>query len=175
MSESTERTNTWRPATEPAIKTFGPQRVIGIPYRGKNEQGEIPTLWEKDFLPRMQELGCTGTEGVAFGICRCIPGKTDGSFEYIAGCSVTATTPVPSGMIEIQIPQGQYMILPVPTLSQIGNAWCYSHEWFDKHPEWDAYCGPNGCDCVTHPGFELYPPEFNGDGPLFLYFPLRSK
>ena len=175
MSESMEQRNMWWPATEPVIAAYGPQRIIGMSYVGKNEHGEIPELWGKTFIPRMQELGCDGDPGIAVGICRCVPGKTDGTFEYIAGCTVSATTVIPTGMIEVTIPQEQYLIIPVPTLSQIGDAWNYTRNWFGEHPEWDAYCGPDGCDCVKHPSFELYPPEFNGEGPLFLYMPLKSK
>ena len=60
---------------------FGPFVAFGFNYIGKNEEGEIPQLWTEKLLPRM------ATGGPCFGVCRCVPGMMDGTFEYIAGVS----------------------------------------------------------------------------------------
>ena len=175
MTDQWDNTAKWNPPVEPIMAEFGPQRVIGMAYVGKNEQGEIPALWEKTFMPRWNELGCTNGPGGTFGICRCVPGVTDGSFEYIAACGVDETQSVPEGMIELRLAQSQYLVITVPELAQIGAAWAYPVTWLSDHPEWEPYCGPNGCQCPTHPGFELYPSDFGKNGQLFLYIPLFPR
>ena len=166
--------NDWQAATEPVVEEFGPCRAIGLNHLGKNEQGEIPALWDSQFIPRMGEIATPGPGAVALGLCRCRPGVTDGSFEYIAALQAADDAQVPEGMLEVTIPRCRYVVVPVRNLSEIHQAWDYSHRLFADHPEWVGYCGPQGCDCATHPCFELYPPDFCGDGPLYLYFPIHG-
>lgn len=165
--------SSWQPVSEPTIVSFGSYRVIGTQYVGKNENNEIPAMWDKVFLPRMKEIKIPDGVHFCFGICRCIPGATDGSFEYIAAVPVTQDAPVPDGMVDASIPFGEYLAIPVRDLSEIHQAWCHSGDWFSDHPEWTGYCNEEGCDCAQHPGFEFYPPEFDGNGPLYIYIPIQ--
>ncbi|MGE5532587.1 MAG: GyrI-like domain-containing protein, partial [Bacteroidota bacterium] len=169
--------------SEPHIVQYGPSRVIGLFYRGKNENREVPGLWdgENGFLSRMGEV--VQPEGAyyldsgrhpAYGLCRCIPGATDGTFEYIAAVPAAADAPIPEGMIEALIPAGTYLVFPVAGLDKLPEVWNASHEWMGAHPEWKSYCtGPEDCDCANHPNFELYPPEFGVDEKLFIYLPVK--
>lgn len=168
-------TNTEHQANEPSLTEFGPYRIIGMNYIGKNENKEIPEFWEHRFLPRMDEVVKPTQNRFAFGVCRCIPGATDGSFEYIAAAETTLDAALPKGMLELTISKCQYAIFAVASLEQLGKAWGDAQAWFGTHPEWENHCGPTGCNCATHPSFELYPPEFDGNGPLYLYFPVRRK
>ena len=108
---------------EPKIIEFGPYRAVGINYIGKNENGEIPKLWDSEtgFLSRVAEL--TPVEGIFFGICRCVPGMTDGTFEYIAGAPIADDAPVPDGMVEAKIAGGTYAAFEVPSLDDLMKAW----------------------------------------------------
>lgn len=152
---------------------FGPYRVIGCRCAGKNENGEFSLLWG-DFLQRMPEV--VKPEGADFsvGLCRCLPGVSDGSFEYIAAVPATADAPVPAGMVEVQVAAATYVVFPIASLADIMRGWEQVGPWLESHPEWEGYCGPAGCDCATHPSFELYPSTFPQDGKLYIYMPVRT-
>ena len=168
-------------AMEPEIVQFGPYRVIGMNYVGRNENGEVAALWggPGGFLSRVGEVeqpgcGCCGGN-LAFGLCRCIPGVTDGSFEYVAAVAAAEDAPMPEGMLEAEVAAGAYAAFKVESLADIGKTWEAVGPWQSAHTEWDYYCGPDGCDCTSHPCFELYPPEFDGNGPVYVYIPLKPK
>lgn len=160
-------------AREPQIVEFGPYRVIGMSYVGKNAQGEIPAMWGQ-FGPRMGELHEGPCQG-AFGLCRCAPGAGEGAFEYLAAAPVEAGTAVPEGMVEAAIPASTYVVFQVPNLEAIHQAWEACGAWMQSHPEWEGYCQPTaeGCDCIANPSFEYYPPNWNPQAELFIYMPVR--
>ena len=116
----------------------------------------------------MEGIGC-------FGLCRCVPGVTDGSFEYIAALPAKADAVVPDGMIEAAIGKSTYAVFTVNGLAEIMQGWEAAYKWVVESSEWVSYCGDGSCDCVNYPGFELYPPEFTGDNKLFVYIPVRAK
>lgn len=158
----------------PALVKFGPCRVIGARCVGKDSQ-EFTALWERDFLPRLGEImPLAGAQGL-FGLCRCLPGASDGSFEYIAAMAVSDDAPIPDSMVEAHIAAADYVIFPVNGLDAVMDAWGRLGPWLDEHPEWEGYCTPAGCDCLTHPSFEYYPPTFGEDGKLSVYMPIRKK
>lgn len=161
---------------EPQVVEFGPYRVIGVRYVGKNENREIPAMWENDLLPRMAEVKSPPPgPHLAFGLCRCLPGVTDGSFEYIAAVIAADDAPVPEGMVEASVAGGTYVAFPVESLEVLMEAWKALPQWLDAHPEWEPYCGKDRCDCDTHPSFELYPEDFGEKGKLFIYMPIKPK
>ncbi|HBF33002.1 TPA: hypothetical protein DDW35_00425 [Candidatus Sumerlaeota bacterium] len=149
---------------------FGPRRVIGVRYEGDNKNGEIPALWEKVFMPRWQEIAVPECIQECYGVCRCLPGRPAGQFEYIAGKAAAADAPIPEGMLAVDIPESYYLSFETP-LDQIHAAWDFAMDWFAKHPEVEGFCTPLACECDTHPCFEFYPPDF--DGTLYLYFPIK--
>jgi predicted transcriptional regulator YdeE len=156
------------------IKQFGPYRIIGMSYVGKNENNEVPQLWERELMPRSKEIQ-TPERSSAFGICRCIPGKTDGTFEYVAAVEANAEAAVPDGMVAVEIPKSDYVVIPVSGLGEVRQAWGKVPEKLAGLTGWSPFCGPAGCECASHPCFEYYPPEFEGNGPLFLYIPVKQK
>jgi len=170
MSEQTQK---WEPPSEPKVVSFGPYRAIGTRYVGRNEHNEIPAMWGNDFLPRMGEIKMLDDAEFSVGVCRCLSGSTDGAFEYIAAAPASKDAVVPEGMVEVVIPFGQYVAIPIQSLREIHQAWCHSGDWFGDHPEWTGYCNKERCECAQHPGFEYYPPEFDGQGPLYIYLPIQ--
>jgi predicted transcriptional regulator YdeE len=156
------------------VKQFGPYRIIGMSCVGKNESNELPQLWERQFIPRCKEIQAP-ERASAFGICRCIPGKTDGTFEYVAAVEARAGAPVPEGMVAVEIPRADYAVVPVAGLPEVRQAWAKVPEQVGGLAGWTPFCGPAGCECATHPCFEYYPPEFESNGQLFLYIPVRPK
>lgn len=173
MIRSEEKTETGGPQ----IVEFGPFRVIGMSYKGKNENKEITELWggPNGFITRVKEVETPETTDFSVGLCRCIPGVTDGSFEYIAGLPAKDDAPIPNGMVEANIAFGTYAVFPVESLDVLGDAWPKAYTWFESHPEWEGYCTPEKCDCENHPSFELYPADFGKDGKLFIYIPIHKK
>ncbi|HOF87458.1 MAG TPA: GyrI-like domain-containing protein [Armatimonadota bacterium] len=166
---------------EPRIVEFGPYRVIGMRCVGNNARNEFADLWGASggFLSRMHEVARPeGAAGIAFGLCRCVPGVTDGTFEYIAAAPAAADAAVPDGMIAALIAAGTYAAFPVAALSELMAAWGAVGPWLAAHPEWQAYCGypsAQDCDCAHHPAFELYPETFATDGRLSVYVPIRPR
>ena len=159
----------------PGIIEFGPRRVIGMSHCGKSDSGQLPRFWREVFLPRMGEVRQPSNRQETFGICRCIEGATDGSFEYIAGLAAAPEADVPQGMMSLVLPQFQYAVFEATSLEALPGAYERMHEWVGGNTEWDAMCGPKGCACTTYPMFEFYPPEFGRGGSLFLYVPVKRK
>lgn len=173
-----------QPQLEPEIIKFGPYRVIGLSCASKNENGEFGALWgaEDGFIARMGEVmppsaeACSGAGcHSAFGLCRCLPGVTDGSFEYIAAAPAAAEAPIPAGMIEAQIPAGTYAVFTVPSLNEVGDIWGAAMTWLGEQANWRGFCDETVCDCAHHPSFELSPPDFGENGKLFIYLPLQPR
>lgn len=168
MSSSTD-------CSEPRILEFGPVTALGTGRICKTSQ-DCHNVWadENGFLARLGS--CPGPEPQpCFGICRCAAGAEEGAFEYIAAMPAAGGS-VPAGMYEFTLPAGLYAAFPVDGLKDIGKVWGYTGEWLAAHPEWKGFCdgNPEGCGCVEHPSFELYPPGFDGSGPLFVYVPVLA-
>lgn len=156
---------------ESNIVDFGPYRVIGM----QCTDNLFKELWEK-FVLRLNEIKPSeGDEIKSFGLCCCIPGVTDGTFQYIAGRAAAKDAPVPEGMMEIAIPEGKYVSFRVASLAEISQAWSASGEWFEAHPEWEGFCNKDKCDCLGHPSFEYYSPEYHTDGTVYVYIPIQPK
>ncbi len=153
------------------IVEFGPVRTIGISCVG-SQSAEFSKLWEQDLIPREREIAMP-EGGAAYGVCRCIPGATDGSFEYMALVEATEGSPVPEGMVEHRIPGCRYAVFEVAGLSEIGASWQKASAEVEANPEWEAYCSAKGCSCAEAASFEYYPPQFGVDGKLSLYIPVR--
>ena len=164
-------------SADPQIVEFGPYRVIGMSCVSKNENGEFSRLWDAPdgFLARKAEVQTASAGHALFGLCRCVPGVTDGSFQYIAAAPATRKAAVPEGVVEASIAGCTYAGFQVSSLAEISQAWAQTGAWMEAHPEWEPYCGPDGCDCENHPSFELYPPDFCEKGELFVFVPLRKK
>lgn len=154
--------------------TFGPQRAIGMRYEGKNENGEVAAMWGQ-VVPRICSEFAPLMRGSA-GVCRCVPGKTDGTMEYIAAFLTTQDTPAPEGLVAVDIPQGEYAVFTVPELDQCMAVWMSVPDALKASPELESYCqGPEACECAAHPCFEYYPPEYRGCGPFQIYIPVKRR
>ena len=154
--------------------TYGPRRAIGVSYVGPLESAKMTALWHDQFLPRVGEIA-KPAGAAAFGFCRCVAGAPQGTMEYVAAMDATPDAPVPAGMIAIDVPRADYAVFKVAGLGDIGATWGRAIEQVNANPAWEPYCGPKGCQCATHPCFELYPPDFNPDGgTLFIYIPVKK-
>lgn len=93
---------------ETRIVNLPAMQVIGMAYTGKNEHQEIPALWDV-FLLRVAEVTGRTHPDVVLGVCG--DAREDGSFRYVAGCQVSAGTPVPKDMIAIDVPAATYVVV----------------------------------------------------------------
>lgn len=93
---------------EARILTTDEFQVVGLEYCGRNENREIPQVWQ-DFVLRMDEVPHAADDEVCCGICRPIPGTTD--VAYTAGLRVRDLSRVPTGMVARTIPAATYAVV----------------------------------------------------------------
>jgi DNA-binding transcriptional MerR regulator len=88
-------------AMEPKFVTLEAFTVVGLPYLGKNEYGEIGQMWEV-FNRRVGEIHhIDATKNAAYGVCSPHP---QGLVDYIAAFPVIEAADIPQGMVSKTIP-----------------------------------------------------------------------
>jgi len=149
---------------EPKIVEKAAFTVVGLKYRGKNENNEIPQLWAA-LHPRIGEIKNMVTDCVAYGISAEMDQST-GEFSYIAGFEASSAEDVPEGMIHFQVPGGTYAVFRT-TLPKIGETFQYAyHTWLPESGYQPGLC----------PDFELYDEQFDPQDPnseFDLYTPVK--
>lgn len=160
----------------PEIKVvdFPKTYVAGMLYHGKNEQNEIPGLWDI-LMEREAEIAQRDTSApVAFGINIMGPEFEESKvFDYIAGYPVTDTLDdLPDGMGQFAIPAGRYAVITCPNLASLGEAYeAIYNRWLPKSDyQLDLSFG--------NFSFEFYTEEFNppeGSEKLYIYLPVTKK
>jgi AraC family transcriptional regulator len=136
---------------EPEIKILPAFSVVGIKYRGKNENGEVMKLWD-EFMPRVDEI--KNRTQRAYGV----EGNYDPAtreFDYLAGFEVEAEGELPAGMSAWQVPAGSYAFFRT-TLPEIISQDLMQHVYQTWLPT-SGYAHSGG------PDFEFYPEDFSGD------------
>jgi len=149
---------------EPKIVGKPAFTVAGIKYRGKNEQNEIPRLWES-FVARMQEIRNAVNPAVCYGVCDNMDGET-GEFDYLAAVEVTDDADLPDGMVAWAIPAQTYAVFTC-TLPTIAKAYEHIYQTWLPASKYKRACGPE---------FELYDADFDHQQPeskLHLYVPVK--
>ena len=153
---------------ELTVVESGPRRGIGLGMRVEGDQPDFAGLWQKQVFPRAAEI-VRPPQAAALGVCRCIPG----SFEYLALLEATADAPVPAGMIAVQLPRAHYAVFEVNGLAALGTAWRRIPDAVAAQTTWQPYCGPQGCECATHPSFEYHAWDSDRTGKILIYVPVR--
>jgi predicted transcriptional regulator YdeE len=159
------------PSNPLRIEEFGPVRAIGLSMPAKPGVSDFAGLWRKQLMPRAGEI-VKGGRGVPFGICRCIPGATDGTFEYLAVFEAAADAPIPPGMVAVHIPRAHYAVFAAASYSELGRVWGQAPKALAAQTAWTPYCGPQGCRCAEYPPFEYYP---DGSGQAWVYVPVSRN
>jgi predicted transcriptional regulator YdeE len=149
---------------QPKIVTKPAFIVAGMLYRGRNEKGEIPQLWQA-FGPRMGELVHAAGEPIAYGVMDHFD-EVSGEFDYLAGIKVGEGGDLPDGMVSWQIPAQTYAVVSttLPTIRDV----------FDEL--YNAWLPASGYRRAPGPEFELYDERFNAAEPhseLDLYIPIE--
>lgn len=152
---------------QPVFNELGALKLAGIRYEGKNQNGEIPMMWDV-FLPRVHEIvpNFAAQGAMLYGVCRDLPGATDGSFEYLAAAEVASFDHLPQGFEGWDVPAHLYAVLPVHGLSQIMEVCNYFYkQWLPASQEYEM----DGMLML-----EVYPPGF-AEQKLDLFFPVKHK
>jgi len=137
--------------------------VVGLKYRGKNENQEIPGLWQK-LLPRFGELRGMVKSEVSYGVMGCMDNDT-GEFDYMAGYEYAGTDNLPEGMETWNVPEQKYAVFPatLPALMDV---------FKDINERWLPESNLQRSDGIE---FELYDETFNpqdASSLLYLYIPI---
>jgi predicted transcriptional regulator YdeE len=138
--------------------------VVGLPYLGRNQNNEIPQLWDQ-FMPRMGEIKhLWGAEEAAYGLCS---ENNKGLIDYMACLQVSELKDIPEGMVGKEIPAQTYVVFESDGVKDI-------HATYDRILK--QWLPSSGYDPGDGPDFEYYPPDFRGsDSRLYIYFPIKEK
>ena len=148
---------------EAKIVTIPAFTVAGMLYRGKNENREIPQLWQK-FGPRMQEIKHAVKEPIAYGVMDNFDAES-GEFDYMAALKVSSAEDIPEGMASWEIPESKYAVASctLPTIHEIFKA---LYDWIPA----------SGYERAPGPELEWYDERFDPEQPhseLDIYIPIK--
>lgn len=150
---------------EPTIVSKPAFKVVGMKYYGKNENNEIPQLWQQ-FIPRMGEIKYAVPSRISYGVCGDL--EESGKFSYLAGLEVSELTELPAGMESWIVEEHQYAVFPC-TLHTIHEAYEYAHNTWLPVSEYQR---------AAVPDFEFYDETFNAEDPesvINIYIPITRK
>jgi len=150
----------------PRIVTLGPLLLAGTRYQGKNEGGEIPTMWDSEFIPRLGELDDLMVGHELYGVAQALPGPWTWEFEYLACAQVTSLDALPQGMVGWELPAGTYAMLPCNDVPDIGRVHDYINGWLSASAEHRSAGGPF---------VEVYPASYTEDGIILLHVAVERR
>jgi AraC family transcriptional regulator len=148
---------------EPQIVNKPAFIAVGMLYRGKNEQNEIPQLWGR-FVPRIPEIQHRNPDPATYGVMYDYDEAT-GESAYVAALHVGSASDLPEGMVSVEIPAAQYAVFTC-TLPTIGPTYEKIHQWLPQSPYEHA----------GTPEFEYYGADFdpeNASSPMSVYIPVK--
>lgn len=138
-------------------------KAIGITYIGKNENGEIPSLWDV-FNSRFREIKGVSAPMLCYGICE-DEGDSECSMVYTASTQVDSFENVPEGMVTKVVPSGKYLVYTYTgALKYLGQFYCrIFSEWLPA----------SGHEIDSRPQLELYDDRFMSSGEFDIYIPVK--
>ena len=156
------------------VKSHPEMMVVGVKYRGKNQQGEVPQLWGTLMARQNEIIGRDDSIHAAYGISIMDADYKDTMvFDYIAGYPVVdGKAPLPDGMVLFIIPEGQYAVITCPSLEWISKAYDAIFRWVRESEEYIFDFSSGDIN------FELYGEEFMPDQGLtkfYIYMPVKPK
>ena len=150
---------------EPKIVHLPAFTVVGMKYRGKNDQNQIPQLWGQ-FVPRMGEIQHKAGEDATYGVMYDFDEAT-GAFDYVASLKVTQAADLPAGMVGVEVPAAQYAVFEC-TIPTIGPTYQQIQAWIAQSEYENA----------GTPDFECYGPGFDPQDPssvMSIYMPIKEN
>jgi len=149
---------------EPRIVDRAAFTVIGMKYHGRNENNEIPRMWEA-LGPRVGEIRNRVDDDVAYGISANMD-ETTGAFDYIAGFAVSSGEEIPEGMVRFDVPGGKYAVFRT-TLPRLGETFTHAYRTWVPQSDYEL---------AGTPDFEEYGEAFDPNNPeseFDVYVPIR--
>jgi AraC family transcriptional regulator len=140
--------------------------VVGLIHSGRNENNEIPQMWEA-LGPRFSEIRHVAKPDIAYGVIGSFD-EESGTFDYLAGIEVDRAADLPKGMASWEVPAGTYAVFTC-TLPTLGETHARIHStWL---PE-------SGYERAPGPEFELYDEEFDprdSSSKMEIYIPIQPR
>lgn len=139
-------------------------KVMGMKYRGKNQNQEIPKVWD-ELNKRANEIPMCGC---AYGVCSMLSDAAEGEFEYVAGFEVKEYDKVPEGLIVTEVPAARYAVFV-----HKGSADTLDQTYHQIYEEWFP-----GSAFKPHGGYdmEVYDEDFKFFAPdsiMYIYEPVE--
>lgn len=138
-------------------------KAVGITYFGKNNNGEIPSLWGV-FNNRFPEIKNKSKSMLCYGIC---DGDMDEEcrFHYTACAEVDSFEAVPEGMEAKAVPEGKYIVYTYGgAIKDLGGFYeSIFNEWIPT----------SGQELDCRPQLELYDDRFMRNGEFDIYVPIK--
>lgn len=149
---------------EPTFTTQPAFTVVGLKYRGKNEnKQDIPQLWEQ-LNPRAAEVQHRADPHTAYGIIGNFNPITQ-EFDYLAGFAVTSTADQPTDMAHWAVPEQHYAVFKTNLATLHADFEFIYHTWLPRS-DYEHTDGPE---------FELYDASFHDPtAPFYLYIPVHQ-
>ena len=148
---------------EHTLKDWPAFTVVGLLYRGKNDQGQIPALWG---TLNAQAHAIPHRPGAAFGVIDNFDTE-QGIFDYVAGYEAAPGAATPEGMVRKEVPAQRYAVFDT-TLPDIMAA---------IHRIYDEWLPAAGFRRTSGPEFEFYGPDFDPSVPgavMQLFIPVED-
>lgn len=144
------------------VVSVSSKKVIGMEYRGKNENGEIPKLWEV-FMQKYTQIKTPSPENM-YGLY--YDYDETGTFTSFAGMETSEVTAIPEGMVLREIPEGDYAVFTFKGhISEIGAFW---------QKIYTQYMAENKLTPDYGLSFELYDERFGKSGECDIYVPIKK-
>lgn len=147
------------------FETLPSFKVMGMKYRGKNENNEISAMWSK-LNPRAHEIPMLSQ--CAFGVCFMISDARMDAFEYVAGFKVAADAVAPEGMVVVDVPENRYAVFEHRgSMESLRNTYnSIINEWFPR----------SGLHPIGGYDMEIYDEKFKDFAPdsvFYIYEPVK--
>lgn len=138
--------------------------IVGLKYRGKNENDEIAQMWN-ELVPRIHDIESPAPTMVSYGVITKFDESTN-EMEYVAGVEVEEVSAVPEDMVSVDIPAQTYAVFPT-TLPALHDTIASIYDEWLPDANYDRTAGPE---------FELYDENFDPNdenSKLYLYIPVE--
>lgn len=138
-------------------------KAVGLTYFGKNENGEIPKLWEV-FNKRYTDIKNKSKSMLCYGICDDEPDK-EGNFHYTACVEVDNFSEIPEGMDVKVVPEGKYIVYTYGgAIKDLGDFYCKI---------FTTLLPSSGYEMDIRPQLEVYDDRFMQNGEFDIYIPIK--
>lgn len=159
---------------KPEVVVLDNLMILGMSYRGKNENGEVAELWQ-NFLSRTSEIKHAVNNRKSYGICEPLEESIeevdfdkDNEIKYLAGIEVTSDKDVPEGMEVWHVDHKRYAVF-----THTGSVDLLGETYKSIYSKWlpaSGYQVEFTCD------FELYDQDFDPSSEtskMYIYIPIK--